>query len=277
MTPEEREALLAGYALGSLSDPDARDAQALIRNDASAEREYEAYLELADMIAMSVPLRRADPSLRTRVIEAARRTPSPWRSGPHWRRFLPAAGLAAALLLVTVWAVSLQSTITGLREEQSALAAVVEASAKRLDTLDQTTVNAQQAETLGLRLETAIKDQQTLLAVQAADDVHIVTLGSTAASHGAHGQYVYSPEQSAGVLLVYGLPPLPVGASYKAWLEDEDSELVMANTFLPTSNGDATVVLSFDREQTPVRVFVVASNAGGSDGPVVLRGTMANN
>ncbi len=275
MTPEEREALLAGYALGSLSDPDARDAERLIRNDATAEREYEAYLDLADLIALSVPLRRADPNLRVRVLEAARRTPSPWRSGPNWRRFLPAAGLAAALALVTVWAVSLQSTIAGLREEQSALAAVVEASAKRLDTLDQTTVNAQQAETLGLRLETAIKEQQTVLAVQAADDARIVTLGPTAAAHGGHGQYVYSPEQSAGVLLVYGLPPLPVAASYKVWLEDQDSNLVLANTFLPTSNGDATVVLAFDREQKPVRLFVVASDAGGSDGPVVLRGTMA--
>ena len=265
MTPDEREALLAGYALGSLSDPDARDAERLIRNDVTAEREYEAYLDLADMIAMSVPLRRADPTLRVRVLEAARRTRSPWRNGPNWRRFLPAAGLAAVLAFVTMWAVSLQNTITGLREEQSALAAVVEASAKRLDTLDQTTVNAQRAETLGLRLETAIKDQE---------DARIITLGATGAAHGGHGQYVYSPEQSAGVLLVYALPPLPVGATYKVWLEDESSELVLANTFLPTSNGDATVVLTFEREQTPTRLFVVASSAGGSDGPVVLRGTM---
>jgi len=137
-------------------------------------------------------------------------------------------------------------------------------------------VNAQQAETLGLRLETAIRDQQTLLAVQAADDVHIVTLATTTAAHGAHGQYVYSPEQSAGVLLVYDLPPLPVGASYKVWLEDEDSELVLASTFLPTANGDATVVLAFEADRTPVRLFVVASSAGGSDGPVVLRGSMSN-
>ncbi|MCA9847402.1 MAG: anti-sigma factor [Dehalococcoidia bacterium] len=276
MTPEEREALLAGYALGSLSDPDARDAERLIRNDESAQREYEAYLDLTDMIALSVPLRRADPSLRTRVLEAARRNPSPWRARQNWRRFMPAAGLAAALALVTVWAVTLQNTIGDLREEQSALAAVVEASAKRLDTLDQTTVNAQQAETLGLRLETAIRDQQTLLAVQAADDVHIVTLATTSAAHGGHGQYVYSPEQSAGVLLVYDLPPLPVGASYKVWLEDEHSELVLANTFLPTASGDSTVVLSFEGDRIPVRLFVVASSAGGSDGPVVLRGSMSN-
>ncbi|MGE3960254.1 MAG: anti-sigma factor [Dehalococcoidia bacterium] len=259
-----------------MSDPDARDAERLIRNDELAAREYEAYVDLADMIALSVPLRHADPSLRSRVIEAARRSPSPWRRRQHWRRYVPAAGLAAALALVTVWAVTLQNTIGDLRAEQSALAAVVEASAKRLDTLDQTTVNAQQAETLGLRLETAIRDQQTLLAVQAADDVHIVTLGAAPAAHGAHGQYVYSPEQSAGVLLVYDLPPLPVGASYKVWLEDGASELVLANTFLPTASGDATVVLAFEGDRVPVRLFVVASNAGGTDGPVVLRGSMAN-
>ena len=78
------------------------------------------------------------------------------------------------------------------------------------------------------------------------------------------------------MLLVYDLPPLPVGASYKVWLEDEHSELVLANTFLPTASGDSTVVLSFEGDRIPVRLFVVASSAGGSDGPVVLRGSMSN-
>jgi hypothetical protein len=274
MTPEEREALLAGYALGTLSDPDARDAEHLIRADESAEREYEAYLELAGMIALSVPMRHADPGLRDRLIAAARRTPSPWRSRPQWRRFVPAAGLAAALAIVTMWAVSLQSTIGDLRQEQVALASIVEASAKRLDVLDQTAVNVQQAESLGLRLETAIRDQQVVLAVQADPNAHIVTLGPTAAAHGGSGQYIWSPQHSAGILLVYGLPPLPLGATYKAWLEEADSELVLASSFLPGDHGDASVVLAFDSDREPVRIFVVASSAGGTDGPVVLRGTL---
>src|SRR6476661_4875931 len=99
MTPEEREELLAGYALGSLSTPDALDADRLVRSDAGAEAELRAFREIADLIALSVPLRQADPRLRERVMTAARR-------GQVWqptrlRRYLPIAGLAAALAIVT--------------------------------------------------------------------------------------------------------------------------------------------------------------------------------
>ncbi|MDO9444883.1 MAG: hypothetical protein Q7K37_06155, partial [Dehalococcoidia bacterium] len=85
MTPEEREALLAGYALGTLSGPDARDAERLIRADDEAAAEYRAYSEIADLIALSVPLRRTEPRLRERVIEAARRGGRTWRSPARWR------------------------------------------------------------------------------------------------------------------------------------------------------------------------------------------------
>jgi len=274
MTPEEREALIAGYALGSLSDPDARDAERLIRTDEDAAQEYEAYVDLAGMIALSVPLRHADPALRERVLEVARRSPSPWRARPNWRRFLPAAGLAAALAVVSVWAVSLQSTLSDLRTEQAALAAVVEASAKRIDVLDQTTVDVQQAQSLSVMLETAIRDQQAMLAVQADPDADALVLTATGAAHGGAGQYVWSRMHSAGVLIAHRLPPLPIGASYKAWLENSRGEVIASATFIPAANGDATVVFAFEGEEVPTRVFVVASSAGGMDGPVVLRGTL---
>ncbi len=274
MTPEEREALLAGFALGTLSDPDARDAEYLVRTDTLAAREFEAYRDLADMIALSVPLRRADPSLRERVIRAARRSPSPWRQRHHWRRYMPAAGLAAALALVSLWAVSLQSTIGDLRSEQAALAAIVEADAKRLDALHQASVGVQQAETLGVRLETALRDQQVILAVQSDPEARSTRLEQTQSSHGAHGSYVWSDENAAGVLLVYDLPPLPLGSTYKVWLEDPSSRQVAAGTFTTDEKGDATVALATEGDQEPVRLYLVATN-GADDGPVVLQGTLS--
>jgi len=273
VTPEEREALLAGFALGTLSDPDARDADYLVRTDAAAAREYEAYRDLADMIALSVPLRRADPDLRDRVIHAARRTPGPWRQRHHWRRFLPAAGLAAALAIVSIWAISLQSTIGDLRADQAALAAIVEADAKRLDALGQVSVDAEQAQNLGVRLETALKDQQVILAVQSDPETRRIRLEPTAAAHGAHGSYLWSDVNAAGVLLVYDLPPLPLGSAYKVWLEDPSSRQVYGGTFTPDPQGDATVALTMEGEREPVRLYLVASGPG-DDGPVVLQATL---
>src|SRR3990172_763096 len=130
MTPEDRGARPAGYALGSLSAPDARDAERLARSDGHAAAELAAYREIADLIALSVPLREADPALRQRVLSAARRGQA-WSRRPL-RRYLPIAGVAAALAIVTLWAASLQSSLVQLRHQTAALSAVVEADAKRL-------------------------------------------------------------------------------------------------------------------------------------------------
>lgn len=274
MTPEEREALLAGLALGSLSEPDARDAERLIRADESAAREYEAYRELTEMIALSVPLRHADPGLRDRVLAAARRSPNIWQQRRNWRRYVPAAAMAAALVLVSGWAISLHATIADLRSDQAQLAAIVEADAKRLDALGQTSVSSQEAASLGIRLETALKDQQVILAVQSDPAARRTELEKTGAAHGAYGQYLWSDESAAGVLLVYDLPPLGVGDTYKVWLEDARSRLVLSASFETDVNGDAAVALAFDPERQPVLLYLVASNAGGEDGPVVLQATL---
>lgn len=274
MTPEEREALLAGYALGSLSDPDARDAVRLIRSDDAAAQEYEGYRELADLIALSVPMHRADPRLRDRVIAAARR--SSWRTRRNWRRYLPVAGAAAALLLVSLWAISLQTTISGLRAEQAALAAVVEADAKRLEALaNRSAFDAERTGNLGVRLETALRDQQLILAVQADPEARLTELQATSAAHGGIGRYIWSDDYSAGVLLVNALPPLPVGASYRVWLEDGQSRTVIAQLFETDHRGDASMVLAFDRDERPVRLYVVVLDSDGATGPVVLHGRLS--
>lgn len=57
MTPEEREVLLAAYALGTLSEPDMRDAERMVRLDATAAAEWRAYREIADLIALGAPQR----------------------------------------------------------------------------------------------------------------------------------------------------------------------------------------------------------------------------
>ncbi len=43
MTPEEREELLAAYALGTLSAPDAAAVEQLVRSDSAAAADLAAY------------------------------------------------------------------------------------------------------------------------------------------------------------------------------------------------------------------------------------------
>lgn len=271
MTPEEREALLAGYALGTLSAPDARDAERLIRADDEAAAEYRAYSEIADLIALSVPLRRAEPRLRERVIEAARRGGRTWRSPARWRRYGPAIGLAAALAAVTVWAVSLQASLNTLHEDTKALAAIVEADAKRLDSIDRAAANVLQAESSGVQLETALRDQQALIAVQGDPAARRVRLEPTTAAHGATGEYLWSEANGAAVVLLQLLPPLPVGATYLVVVEDALGQLSTANSFVPDLGGTAQMVLNQEGGTSSRRIYVIASADGSMQGPIVLQ------
>ncbi len=263
MTPEEREELLAAHVLGTLSAPDAADAERLIRRDPTARTEYRAYREIVDLIALSAPERRADPLLRERVVRAARQRRHPWRARWWQQRYLPIAGLAAALLIVTLWAAQLQASVISLRRETQELAAA-----------NGVPIVQRQVSSLGVQLETVKRDQQVLLAVQADPKAFRVELEQTHASHGASGQYAWSDQANAGVVVFRNLPALPLGSEYKVWLEDNVSRLLLDGTFLPDEEGNAQMVLQSDRSIEPARLYLVAGSGAGRDGPVVLHATI---
>lgn len=277
MSPEEREALLAGYALGSLSAPDALDAERLIRTDEDAAAEYEAYREIADLVALSVPLRRADPSLRERVLRAARVGRVGWHRRAFRRSNLPVAAMAAALVLVVLWGANLQASIQNLQEQTATLTSVVEGEARRNQSAEMAGAAMAEARTLGIQLETALRDQNAVLAIQADPEQRRIEMEPTYASHGATGQYIWSDEAQAGLLIVHSMPPLGMGFNYKVWVETPTSRMVLANTFVPDESGKAEVVLHFDRyQEPPVRIYVAPGRTGSSsnEGPVVLHGTL---
>ncbi len=277
MTPEEREELLAAHALGTLSAPDAVDADHLIRTDPAAATQFRAYREIADLIALSVPLRRADPALRERVLAAARRSRRrSWRpslSGRH----MPVYVLAAALAAVTIWAATLQTTLVQLRHQTAALSAVVESDAKRLDRLAGAASGVQEARTLSLQLNSALKDEQAVQKVQADPKAVATVMEQTAASHGAGGAYLTSELEGASVLVLHSLPSLPLGGAYRVWLEDPLSQLTLAASFVPDSSMGARVALQRDTRLEAVRVYVVATSRAddpAATGPVVLMATL---
>ncbi|MFA7248238.1 MAG: hypothetical protein WC273_01235 [Dehalococcoidia bacterium] len=275
MTPEEREELLASHALGTLSAPDAADAERLMRSDSDAAAQYHAYREIADLIALSAPLRRAEPALRARVIAAARRSRS--RRPRFSTRQLPVLALAAALALVTIWAATLQFSLAQLRDQTSSLSAVVESDAKRLDRLAGAASGVQEARTLSLQLNSALKDEQAVQAVQADPKAVVTALEPTPASHGAAGAYMSSEAAGASVILLRNLPTLPLGGAYRVWLEDPLSQLTLAASFVPDSEMGARVALQRDVRLEAVRIYVVATSRAddpSATGPVVLMATL---
>ncbi|MPZ98163.1 MAG: hypothetical protein GEU80_02315 [Dehalococcoidia bacterium] len=275
MRADEREELLTAYALGTLSAPDAEDVEELLRTDPAASAELARYYEIVELIALSVPLRRADPSLRERVLAAVRRESTRRALTPvaRARRWLPAAGIAAGVAIIAMWAVNLQQSLDDLRSDNQLLAAIVEADAKRLDALSDAGLVA---ETRSHTLETQLNDTGVLATIMLDPDVVTSPLEGTSSSHGAGGTYAWSANADAGVLRVHDLPPLPAGAFYRVWLEDRFSRLVAATDFEADFAGAATVVLRGTSDEDPVRVYVVATSSTDTEvveGPVILQAT----
>lgn len=279
MTPDEREELLAAYALGTLSAPDAADVEALVATNAEAAADLARYHELVDLIALSVPMRRADPRLRERVLDAARRETLARRvRRPRLSRLFPAAALAAVLVLTFAWGMGLRATVADLRSESAALTALVEVNAKRLDAMDGSQNAVQESRALGVQLATALQDQQVIAAVQTDPNVRSTDFEPTASGHGAGGRYLWSEAADAAVIVAHDLPQLPFGSVYRIWVEDSLARLTPVMTFVADGLGNAQVILRSPSTAGVSRIFIVATSNDRSDtvdGPVVLQATLS--
>ena len=274
MSPEEREELLAGYALGTLSEPDAAAVADLVHRNPLAAAELAGYHEIVDLIALDVPLRRADPSLRRRVIAAARRGGRPRRRLPFWRS-LGAAAVVAAISFIGVWAIQLQGELSDLRQETATLAAIVEADAKQIDTL----IAGRQdgaVEALRTQLDTVSDKQDLIVAVTTDPQAWSGALEPTDAAHGATAQVIWSVTHNAGLVVLTDLPLLPIGFAYQIFIDD-GTELLPTVVFEPGANGEAQALIEPGRPFDPVYMVVAVSPASGSttvEPPVVLAGVV---
>lgn len=274
MRPEEREELLAAYALDALSGPEADEVEALVATDPEAAEQLAAYREIADLIGLEAPLRRTDPALRERMLQSAQRMrPSPSRRFPVLRVAAVAASLAVAAIAVS-WGIRLQGTIDTLQEEAASLAATIAADTERLDAIETERVGSGGDEAVRSELQTALEAHQRIIAILADPNVQEASLESTTAGRGASGRYLWSAELGAGVVIAQQLPPLPIGTVYELWLIEGFDE-VSGGTFVPTPEGDAQVLIELDFEFNPFSVAITPAPVGGSDAmptPIVLSG-----
>ncbi len=276
MRREEREELLAAYALDALSGPEADEVEALIQSDADAAGQLAAYREIADLIGLEAPLRRTDPALRGRMLQAAERVrPTRVRRFPVLR--VAAAAAAVVVFAVAVsWAIQLQRSIDSLEQESAQLTAAVAADTDRLDVIETERVGSGGDEAIRTELQTAFETQQRIIAILADPNVQEASLASTTAGGGASGRYLWSAELGAGVVIAQQLPTLPIGTVYELWLIEGFHE-VSGGTFVPNPDGDAQVLIELDFDFNPFSVAITPAPVGGSKGmqqPIVLAGSM---
>jgi hypothetical protein len=265
MTPEEREELLAAYALGTLRGPEAAAIEELVRSDRAAARDLAAYHELVDYVALSAPLRRADPALRDRVMREARRTERAAGVG-RWTQWQVAAVIAAIAVGIGVisWGVRLDNELEEQARANAALAAVVEASAKQLETLAAAGISPQVQQDQQVQLQNAIADQELVIGISSDPQVVTFRLDPTSYGHGATARYLWSDEVAAGVLVARGLPDLPLDSVYQMWFDD-GNRTFSVGTFSPDENSAVQKVVQLPAgANAPQKVMVAVAPIGGA-------------
>jgi anti-sigma factor RsiW len=266
MTPEEREELIAAYALGTLRGPEAAEIEELVRTDRAAARELKAYHELVDYVALSAPLRRADPAVRDRVMREARKSERITAAAGRWTQWQVAAILAAISVGVgaITWGVNLDRELDRQAKANAALAAVVEASAKQLENLAAAGVNAQVVQDQQVQLANAVADQELVIGISSDPSVVTFRLDPTAYGHGATARYLWSDEVGAGVLVARGLPDLPLDSVYQMWFDD-GKRTFSVGTFTPDERSAVQKVVQLPAgANAPTKVMVAVAPIGGA-------------
>ena len=238
--------LLSGYALGDLSEPEARELEAVLARDPSLRREAEAMAQALDTLALDAGAQAPPPGLRGRVMAVAE------PPGRRWRMLSwPVLGFAGA------------STV-GV----AAVAAVI-VLALRVGDLQQTVDE----------MHAGLSAQRAALVDIYATEPHMVTLHGMPGAEDAWAQLMFDDAGSQVMLLVDGLHAPRHDHVYHLWLVHESGDRISGANFSTDHAGSALVVVLSEH---PVQVFhafevteePMHESPSSPSGPAMLAGTM---
>ena len=231
--PTDFETLCAGYVLGVLSADEAAQFEAMLKDATPEQRalyrdlmQVQADLSLAtvpesppawveDRLMASIqedagaaeraaPAREApaaQPSTRRAADRAADRAPKRRApSLPVWIYQSVAVALLIAVVGLGYWAADLRSTV-------------------------------QEQETVITQLESEVAQQEELLAVLAAREARLVSMGGLDPSPDGYGKIVWAPDQRRAIVQMANLPPPPNDKDYQLWLIKDDQSPISAGVF----------------------------------------------
>ena len=235
---------VAVYALGSLPPAQAAATREHLRTCDECRAEYAALLPAVDALAASAesctdgrngPL--ASPLIKARIMKTVRAeaAPRPLRTGR--RMMWPAYAVAAACVLLAMWAtisnIMIQSDLRGERDQVAVLTAQLSAATKNAAT------------------------QRQMLADLMSTDAQRFTVSD--------GEVVRRGERL--YIAMHNMPMPPKGHVYQTWMQPMGSNTMMpGSTFMPDRGGVAIVHVGANATQVAA-VAVSIEPDGGSKAP----------
>lgn len=253
--------LLDAHALGALDPGERRPLEAHLRRcprcrQALAERE-----QLAALLSLSAPARRAHPDLGERILRQVGQGRQGVRLQPTTlaRPLLLAGVVALAAIALTALALglSLRRQVNQLQDENESTAARAQ----------QTDLQFQTLALLSDEMARLVEQQRLATLALFAEDRREWEITPTTGDTGpGEALYVWSRAYGVGVLTVEGLDPLPPDRAYQLWLAS-GPEYYSAGTF---QGGEGVVqhVFPLPEIEGPVTLMgITIEPAGGSPQP----------
>lgn len=232
---QEIQPLIAAYALEALDQEEHAAVEAHLEDCPNCRVALAEYEAVTEMLLASIPEEPPPSAVRRRLEAALRHEPAATRPPRTWPR-LPElrAVMGAAVVVLIGLNLFLLASVIQLRQAQEVL-----------------------------REQLAVS--QTALAVSSYPTSTVASLEGDQ----AFGTLMYDPRRRVAVLYAWGLPALPKGRAYQAWLSDEAGQRVSAAIFHSLESEQFSLVLI--RAPNPVGEFtgfgVTIEPEGGSLAP----------
>jgi hypothetical protein len=224
--------LLDEWALGALTQDEARAVEVHLETCDACRDEARSATDAAASLGFAVPLRSASATLKSRVMASAAVLTD--IGGARRSRLWPAAVAALVVLGIGAmsWGVITQVRVNDLEDRNAALSA------------DATAQSGQFGEALATQaqLSQTIETQDAVLEIVMQPDAQRTEMIGTDKAPSAGGRCVWSGTLSSGALIVAGLPAAP-DSVYTMWIVYEN-EWLDAGRFTVDDEGEGRLLMT---------------------------------
>lgn len=274
ITCEEVRDNLDAWALGALDSDDAAAIERHVPGCADCTIAADAARETASALALSVPMRAANPTLKARVMASATAPAArPAKSRPSALRYWPSAAAAVAVIGIGIgaWGVNAQNELNNLEDSQAVALASASTAESQYATVSTQLVMASDAN------EELTETQDAVTEIVSQPDAARVAMQGTERATSSSGRYVWSSAVGMGSLVARSLPPIDEDETYCLWLVYESS-WVLAGKFDVDDDGTGRLIvkdLAPTSGGSSLTAYVVSIEPAGDvvehTGDIVLR------
>ncbi|HLF78592.1 MAG TPA: anti-sigma factor [Dehalococcoidia bacterium] len=241
---------LEAYALGALDLGERRRIAAHISECKECEAIVQAYQSAVDYLALSVPMYRAAPRLKQRILGGIGVVRRPVYLAVLTNRWV--ASSAAVLLIAfavggLAWASMLSAKVQSLQEDNRRLAELTQLDAEQRGVLLRLQGDLNSARTEQRTMSRTLEELSTLTVIALDPDLVPTSLEGTVLAPQSRCSYVWSTKQSVGALTCKDLPSTTFSLTYELWAV-KGEKTVPLGTFLPRFDGSVSILVKFPPE-----------------------------